>query len=110
MQVSPIDTNVLVCGFNSHMARISVPNSHIKPFNITYTNDILINNVNDLTPFKEIKGVLLEFPIKIYGMDMKLTAKKVKRSKVSNEEFIIPKEYIQINKKTMIEIIELLKQ
>ena len=110
MEIEYIDTLINICGFNSKMARITVPNTHIKPFNIFYTNDVIINNVNALTPFKEIDGVLLEFYIKFYDMNMKLTANNIQEAKISEDEFNVPKGYDQINRKTMVEIIELLKQ
>ncbi len=110
MQIELQDTIVELCGFKSKKAKITVPNSDIEPFFIYYTDDILINNVNVQTPFKSIDGVLLEFQLKIYDMPMKLTARKVVETEVSTDDFEIPKGYHSINKKTMIEIIELLKQ
>ena len=110
MQIELQDTVVEICGFKSHKAKITIPDSNIEPFYIFYTNDIIINNVNAQTPFKSIDGVLLEFQLKLYDMPMRLTAKKVVETEVSTEDFKIPKGYASINKKTMIEIIELLKQ
>ncbi len=110
MKIEPIDTVVEICGFNSKMAKISVPETKIEPFYVFYTNDIIINNVNALTPFKEIDGVLLEFQIKFYDMNMRLTANKIQEAEISDDEFDVPKGYTAINRKTMVEIIELLKQ
>lgn len=110
MQIEYIDSTTEICGFKSKMARISVPDSDVKPFNIFYTNDIIISNVNALTPFKSIDGVLLEFQIKFYDMNMRLTASKIQSADISQDEFKVPKGYDQINRGTMIEIIELLKQ
>lgn len=110
MEIEYIDTIVEICGFKSKMAKISVPGSNTEPFTISYTNDIIINNVNALTPFKSIDGVLLEFQIKFYNMNMRLTANKVQSAEISYDEFKVPKGYDQINRNTMIEIIELLKQ
>ncbi|MBU8893477.1 MAG: hypothetical protein KOO66_11915 [Bacteroidales bacterium] len=104
------DTSRIICGFTCQKAKISLPDSNIEPFFIYYSNDIIINNVNDQTPFKSIDGVLLEFQIKLYDMPMKLTAKKIQEAEISSDDFKIPKGYNSINKKTMIEIIELLKQ
>ncbi len=110
MQIEYLDTCKQICGFNSKKARITVPNSKVEPFDIYYTNDIIINNVNALTPFKDIDGVLLEFQLKFYDMHMRLTANKIQAAEVSIEEFKVPKDYEAINRNTMIEIIELIKQ
>lgn len=110
MKIELQDTTTEICGFKSQKAKIIIPDSDVEPFFIYYTNDIIINNVNAQTPFRSIDGVLLEFPIKLYDMPMKLTATKVQEAEVSSDDFKIPKGYVSINKKTMIEIMELLKQ
>ena len=110
MKIEFMDTSKQICGFNSHKVRITVPDSDIEPFYIYYTTDIIINNVNALTPFKSIDGVLLEFQLKFYDMNMRLTANKIQAAKISIDEFKVPKDYDAINRNTMIEIIELLKQ
>jgi len=110
IKIEEQDTIVEVCGFMSKKAKITVPDKNIEPFYIYYTDNIVINNVNAQTPFKSIKGVLLEFQIKLYDMPMKLTAKKIQAAEVSSEDFKIPDDYESINKKTMAEIIDLLKQ
>jgi hypothetical protein len=99
-----------ICGFHAQKAKVTVPDTHMKPFFIYYTNDICINNVNSQTPYKSIDGVLLEFQVKFYDLDMKLTATKVQEAEISSEDFNVPAGYQNINKQTMIEVIELLKQ
>ena len=109
MKIELTDSVKQLCGFNSHQALITTPSSNIKSFDIFYTNDIIINNVNALTPFNSIDGVLLEFQIKFYNMNMRLTANKIESAQVSLNEFEIPKGYEPINRSTMIEIIDLLQ-
>ena len=110
MQIELQDTIVEICGFKSKKAKVTIPESNVDPFFIYFTDDIIINNVNAQTPFKSVKGVLLEFQLKLYDMPMRLTARKVQEAEVSADDFKIPEGYASINKKTMIEIIELLKQ
>ena len=109
MHIELQDSVKEICGFLAHQALITVPDTKIEPFDIFYTNDIVINHVNALTPFKTIEGVLLEFQIKFYDMNMRLTVNKIESAEVSNDEFIVPKGYDEINRNTMIEIIELIK-
>jgi hypothetical protein len=110
MIIEPQDTTKILSGFKCEKAKIIIPDSEIEPYFIYYTNDITINNVNAQTPYKSIDGVLLEFRLKLYDMPMKLTSRKIVETEVSSDDFEIPEGYISINKKTMIEIIELLKQ
>jgi len=99
-----------ICGFESQKAKIILPDTSIKPFYIYFTHDISINNVNSQTPFKSIEGVLMEFQVKFYDLNMKLTATKVQETDISSDHFKVPEGYQKINRKTMVEIIELLKQ
>ena len=110
MKIEEQDTIIEVCGFKSKKAKVTIPNSKVEPFYIYYTDDIIINNVNAQTPFRSIKGVLLEFQLKLYDMPMRLTATKIESAEIPSEDFKIPKGYETINRKTMVEIIELLKQ
>lgn len=110
MKIELQDETKEICGFSSQKVKVIIPESHIDPFYIYFTKDIIINNVNAQTPFKTIDGVLLEFQMKVYDMNMKLTANNIESAEVSSAEFEIPDDYASINRKTMIEIIELLKQ
>lgn len=110
MLIEEEDTLVEICGFKSKKAKVTIPDSSFKPFYIYYTDDIIINNVNAQTPFRSIDGVLLEFQLKLYDMPMRLTATKIESAEIPAENFKIPNNYESINKKTMAEIIELLKQ
>ncbi len=98
-----------IAGYDCAKAQITCSDTLIKPFNVYYTNNIEISNANAHTPFRNIDGVLLQFEIKLYGIRMKLTASDILETKVSKENFHITNEYKQINKKTMKEIIKLLK-
>ena len=66
MKIEELDTTLTICGFKSKKAKVTLPDTNIEPFDIYYTNDIIINNVNAQTPFKSIDGVLLGFQIKLY--------------------------------------------
>jgi len=110
MIIEEQDTLVEICGFNSKKAKVTIPDSKVEPFYIFYTDDIIINNVNAQTPFRSIDGVLLKFQLKLYGMAMQLTAKKIVTTEIPSTHFKIPDGYEPINRKTMAEIIELLKQ
>ncbi|MGM0505304.1 MAG: hypothetical protein ACQESQ_11825 [Bacteroidota bacterium] len=110
MQIELQDEIKEICGFQSQKAKIFFPDTSIQPFHIYYTDEIRINNVNAQTPFKSIDGVLMEFQVKFYDLDMKLTATKVQETEITSDHFKVPDSYQSINRKTMEEIIELLKQ
>ena len=99
-----------IAGLNCKKALVTIPDNKTEPFYIYYTNDIIISNPNAHTPFNSLDGVLLEFKVKLYNMNMKLTATKIVETKIESEEFKVPEGYIPINRKTMEEILSLLKK
>ena len=98
-----------IAGYTCKKAVVNCTDPLIKPFYVYYTNEILINDPNRHTPFKSIDAVLLEFQIKLYDINMRVTASHVRSGKISGKEFEITKDYERINKKTMEEIIALVK-
>lgn len=110
IKIEPLNEFKNIAGLNCTKALVTIPDGKTEPFYIYYTNDIIIHNPNAHTPFRELDGVLLEFQVKMYNMNMKLTATKIVEDKIESEEFKIPEGYIAINRKTMEEILSLLKK
>jgi len=110
IKIEPLDEIKNVAGLNCTKALVTIPDGKTEPFYIYYTDDIIIQNPNAHTPFRSLEGVLLEFQVKMYNMNMKLTATKIVETKIESDEFKIPEGYIPINKKTMEEILSLLKK
>jgi len=110
IKIEPVDEIKNVAGLNCQKAIVTIPNSEIEPFYIFYTNDIIIHKPNANTPFRSLDGVLLEFQLKLYNMDMKLTANKIVETDVDSDEFKVPDGYIPINRVTMEKILTTLKK
>ncbi|SRR6056297_1827506 len=99
-----------IAGFPCKKAIISfMENGDTTYIETYYTEEIDIKGFNDHTPFEKIDGVLLEFKLNIYEIPMKFKARTVKRANIPEKSFKIPKGYKQINRKTMKEIMEILK-
>ena len=79
-------------------------------FEIIYTKDIDINAPNINTPFEEIDGVLLAFNLRMNSLMMRLEAKSVKKSKISDDTFAIPQDYTKVDFQTITDLIYLLQQ
>jgi len=102
------DTSV-ISGLTCKTAIISSTLDSFAPFNIAYTKDIKIHNPNKKNPFNKIDGVLLDFQVNMYNMDMRFIAKKVVEKNVPDSIFRIPNEYKRINRKTVDKIICMLE-
>lgn len=110
IKIEPLEETKNIAGLNCTKAKVTIPDGKTEPFYIYFTNDIVIHNPNAHTPYRSLEGVLLEFQVKMYNMNMKLTATKIVETKVESEEFKVPEGYLPINKKTMEEILSLLKK
>lgn len=111
IQIEYTDEEKEIAGYKCKRIKIVLPEVTVDSveFNVYYTDSILIEGFNSHTPFRSIDGVLMEFQLDFYDIPMKLKAKEVKETKIPSEEFEISDEYKPINKKTMEEIIALLK-
>ncbi|MFC2137317.1 hypothetical protein ACFLTE_04005, partial [Bacteroidota bacterium] len=102
------DTSV-ISGITCNTAYINSTQDSFAPFNISYTKNIKIHNPNKKNPFYKIDGVLLDFQVNMYNMDMRFIAKKVIERDVPDSIFQIPDEYKRINRETVDKIICMLE-
>ncbi len=106
------DSTKQIAGYTCKETKITYPTKKLnkkEQFSIYHTDKINIKGFNKQTPFESIDGVLLEFQLLFYGIPMKFTATKITGKEIPSEEFEVPGNYKRINRKTMKEIIELLK-
>ena len=71
-------------------------------FEAYYTKDMGVENVNELSPYNGVKGMLMEYRLKKMGLEMQFTAKSVKKVEIADNTFEIPA-YFKIVSKQEIE-------
>jgi hypothetical protein len=79
-----------------------------KAFAVFYTSNIDVPNPNNNTPYEKVNGVLLTFEIQMKSLEMKLTAKKVTKKSINDQDFLLPEGYKLISRSQMEEIINTL--
>lgn len=94
-----------ISGYKCHNALAIFPNS-LDTLEIYYTNELGIENPNCNNPYKQIKGVLMEFSVKMMGINMKFIENSIKHVKVDAELFTLPKGYNLVSKAEMERIID----
>lgn len=70
-------------------------------FDVYYTEELNINNPNAHTPYSQLNGMLMQYRLKKFGLEMEFTAKGVEKEKIANEEFELPAYYKVISKQEM---------
>jgi hypothetical protein len=79
------------------MAIIHCPGPQVVKIKAFYTHEISLKDPNRNTPFKDLKGVLLEFETTINNIDAQFVAVKVNEEKVNDTEFTVPDNYKSIS-------------
>jgi len=73
--------------------QVLVTDSTDHTYAVYYTEDLDIDKPNWSTPFREIKGLLMEYSVKINGIKMNLKAKEIVNVKHDPAFFSIPEGY-----------------
>jgi GLPGLI family protein len=94
------DTRI-IAGYNCKKAKISYADKSIPGFDVWYTKELNIQNPNWSNPFHDIDGVLLEYQLKRYGLELRFTCTSVSKAAVDESLFELPSDYKIITKKEM---------
>jgi hypothetical protein len=79
-----------ILGLKSYRLRVRKTSEPDLEFDAWYTKDLGFENANSLTPYFSVPGVLLDYRIKKWGMEMHFVAKSYKKIAVPDEVFEIP--------------------
>jgi len=91
------DSVKIIAGYDCKMAIIHYPDPQVEEIKVFYTHEISLKDPNRNTPFKDLKGVLLEFETTINNIDAQFVAVKVSEEKVNDTEFTVPDNYMSIS-------------
>ncbi|MBP7496439.1 MAG: hypothetical protein KA792_02085 [Bacteroidales bacterium] len=69
-----------------------------------YTEDLYMPNSNFDTPYMDVKGTLMEWESSAQNMKIKQSISKVKKSKMSDKEFLIPTGYQEMTEDELREL------
>ena len=91
----------MIAGYKCKKATITFEDNSHPPYDVYYTNAIEIENPNWFNEFREIDGVLMEYQIKRYNLELRFTAKKVEKTPVESSVFDTPGDYKSISSKEL---------
>ncbi len=89
--------------YKAHVTKINEPN--VK-FDVWYTKELGMENVNALTPYAQLKGILLDYRVKKMGMELHFAAKSYQAIKIPDNAFEIPASMKIVPKSEMEEFIK----
>jgi GLPGLI family protein len=93
VEITLLKETKMLAGYKCNKAHVKVKDDSGTEFDIFYTKELGIANPNFANPFHEIDGVLMEYQMKKFGLEMKFTAKSVKKEDVEDSMFEMPSDY-----------------
>jgi len=96
----------MIAGYKCYKVHVKVDNETQEEFDVFYTKEIQIKDVNFASPYSLLDGVLLEYQIKKNGIEIRFTAKSVSKAEIEDDIFLLNKEYKHISKTEMDQIFE----
>jgi len=92
----------IIAGYKCSKIKVSMVNDPSVTFEAYYTKEMGVENVNALSPYQGVKGMLMQYRLKKMGLEMQFTAKSVKKADITDNTFEIPA-YFKIVSKAEIE-------
>lgn len=90
-----------IAGLKCYKLKVSLVDSPQVTFDAYYTKDLGTGDFNKLTPYSQIKGMLMDYRAKRMGMEMHFKAKEVRKVSVDDESFDVPKDINYVSKATI---------
>ncbi len=90
-----------IAGYTCKKAIATMADDPSVKFDVYYTEELNISNPNAHTPYDKINGMLMQYRLKKFGLELEFTAKGVEKEKIANEEFELPAYYKVISKQEM---------
>jgi hypothetical protein len=91
----------LIAGYKCTKAHVIPKDKTTPPFDIYYTEELNIKKPNFTNPFYMVDGVLMEYQLKKFGLEMKFVARSVKNDLVDDKYFQTPQDYKKVTEKEM---------
>lgn len=90
IEITPSNETKMIAGYKCKRAIAKIKGEEPVEYDIYYTNEINIENSNFSNPYFKLDGVLMEYRMKKFGLEMQFTATTVKKESIEDEAFIVP--------------------
>lgn len=108
MDIEFTESTKQILNYTCKEAIVTFPGTTEKSFPVYYTTEINFNKPNATGPFKEIPGILMEFPATLGKAKVIMVAEKYIPESIPDKEFIISRHYKEINKNELENILNAL--
>lgn len=99
-----------IAGYTCKKLKATMANDPSVTFDVYYTEELGSDSINNLGPYKGVKGMLMEYRLKKLGLEMAFTATEVKKEEVKDDIFEIPAYYKIVTRQEMEKLFEDIQQ
>lgn len=91
----------MIAGYKCTKVKVTMVSDPQTVFEAYYTKDISVENVNSLSPYSAVKGMLMQYRLQKMGLELEFTAKSVKKAEIPDANFEIPAYFKIVSKEEM---------
>lgn len=104
LEIIPTKETKIIAGYKCNKVIVHYKGGEPSDYEVYYTTDLDIKNPNFANPYFNIDGILMEYKIKKFGLEMKFTATSVVKEEIENSTFELPPDYKQISVEEMTDL------
>ncbi len=90
-----------IAGYKCKRVKATMVNDPSVSFDVYYTDELGLDSINQLSPYRGIKGMLMQYRLKKLGLEMCFTATAVKKEEIKDEVFEVPAYYKIVTRSEM---------
>ena len=95
-----------IAGYDCKKIKATMVSDPSITFDVYYTDELGLDSINNVGPYKEIKGMLMQYRLKKLGLEMCFTATAVKKEEIKDEDFEVPAFYKIVTRTEMEKLFE----
>lgn len=95
-----------IAGYKCHKVKATYVNNPTESFDVYYTTDLGLDSINNIGPYKALKGMLMQYRLKKLGLEMCFTATAVKNEEIKDDSFDVPAFYKIVTRPEMEKLFE----
>ncbi len=97
LNISETKETKMIAGYNCEKIIVSLVDEPGVTFDAYYTKEMEVENVNELGPYKSVKGMLMQYRLKKMGLELEFVAKSVKKAEIEDKTFTVPASFKTIS-------------
>ena len=94
------DTKI-IAGYKCIRVKVTNLKDSSVTFDVYYTKEMGFENVNSLSPYAPLKGMLMQYRLKKMGLEMQFTAHSIKKAEVPDNTFEVPAYFKIVSREEM---------